>query len=145
MISLVERERLVKIVYQNHSQTNPERTRAGCCVATGYYNEKSLPEICAYYQVSQDDGLYWWEYFGFNSELAKPAKRKKRKQSDIFAFLKENSGKKITVKQLVEECSISSPTAYKFINENPGWFKKVKRGVYEVVNADEERRKAKTK
>lgn len=145
MISLMERERLIKIVYQNHNLSNPELTRSGCCVATGYYYEKSLPEICAFYQIQESDALYWWEYFGFSNSLAKPVKKKKRKQSEIFEYLKSKAGSELTVKQLTEECSISSPTAYKFINENVGWFKKVRRGVYEVVNADEERRKAKTK
>lgn len=96
--------------------------------------------------ISEEDGLYWWNHFGFNEEMSKTTKKKsKNKSADIFNYLKSKAGQEITVKQFTEECSISSPTAYKFINENIGWFKKVKRGVYEVVDADEERRKAKTK
>jgi len=96
--------------------------------------------------ISEEDGRYWWDQFGFNEEMSKPTKKRtKSKTSDIFDYLKSKAGQEITVKQFTEECSISSPTAYKFINENVGWFKKVKRGLYEVVDGDEERRKAKTK
>lgn len=145
MINSLERERLVKIVNRYHNSKNPELSRAGYCVIIGYSNEKSLSEICGFYQVQESDALYWWEYFGFNDSLAKPVKKKKRKQSDIFEYLKNNAGSEITVKQLTEECSISSPTAYKFINDNIGWFKKVKRGLYEIIDADEERKKEKAR
>lgn len=96
--------------------------------------------------IAEEDALYWWEHFGFDIDMSKPTKKKRKdKTNSILSFLKNNVGNEVTVKQLVEECSISSPTAYKFINENIGWFKKARRGVYEVVDADEERRKAKTK
>ena len=146
MISFQEKEKLVKIVNHSYHPQRPERGRAGYCVIIGYYENKSLSEICSYYMISEEDGLYWWNHFGFNEEMSKTTKKKsKNKSADIFNYLKSKAGKEITVKQFTEECSISSPTAYKFINENIGWFKKVKRGVYEVVDADEERRKAKTK
>lgn len=146
MISLQEREKLVKIVNHTRFPHRPERGRAGYCVIIGYYEGKSLSEICAYYMIAEEDALYWWEHFGFDIDMSKPTKKKRKdKTNSILSFLKNNVGNEVTVKQLVEECSISSPTAYKFINENIGWFKKVRRGVYEVVDADEERRKAKTK
>jgi len=146
MISFQEKEKLVKIVNHSYHPQRPERGRAGYCVIIGYYENKSLSEICSYYMISEEDGLYWWNHFGFNEEMSKTTKKKsKNKSADIFNYLKSKAGQEITVKQFTEECSISSPTAYKFINENIGWFKKVKRGVYEVVDADEERRKAKTK
>ena len=146
MISFQEKEKLVRIVNHSYHPQRPERGRAGYCVIIGYYENKSLSEICSYYMISEEDGLYWWNHFGFNEEMSKPTKKKsKNKSADIFNYLKSKAGQEITVKQFTEECSISSPTAYKFINENIGWFKKVKRGVYEVVDADEERRKAKTK
>jgi len=143
MISLQEKERLVKIVNHSHHPDRPERGRAGYCVATGYYNEKSLAEICAYYQVAEEDALYWWEYFGFDLSMAKPTKKKRTKQNDIFDYLKKIVGSEITVKQLSEDCNISTPTAYKFLGDNAGWFKKVKRGVYVVIDADKERHDAK--
>jgi len=146
MISFQEKEKLVKIVNHSYHPQRPERGRAGYCVIIGYYENKSLSEICSYYMISEEDGLYWWNHFGFNEEMSKTTKKKsKNKSANIFNYLKSKAGQEITVKQFTEECSISSPTAYKFINENIGWFKKVKRGVYEVVDADEERRKAKTK
>jgi len=146
MISLQEKERLVKIVNHSYHPSNPERGRAGYCVIIGYYDNKPLSEICAYYMISEEDGLYWWNHFGFSEEMSKPTKKRGRnKSADIFNYLKNKAGEQVTVKQLTEECSISSPTAYKFINENIGWFKKVKRGIYEIVDGDEERRKAKTK
>ena len=146
MISFQEKERLVRIVNHSYHPHNPERGRAGYCVIIGYYDDKTLSEICAYYMISEEDGRYWWDHFGFNEEMSKPTKKRtKNKAADIFDYLKSKAGQEITVKQFTEECSISSPTAYKFINENVGWFKKVKRGLYEVVDGDEERRKAKTK
>jgi len=146
MISFQEKERLVRIVNQSYQPQKPEHGRAGYCVITGYYDGKSLSEICAYYMISEEDGRHWWDHFGFNEEMSKPTKKKsKNKASVIFDYLKKRAGEEVTVKQFTEECSISSPTAYKFINENVGWFKKVKRGVYEIVDGDEERRKAKAK
>lgn len=146
MISLQEKEKLIKIVNHSRFPHRPERGRAGYCVITGYYDNKTLSEVCAYYMISEEDGLYWWNHFGFSEEMSKPTqKRSKNRNADIFNYLKEKTGEEITVKQFTEECSISSPTAYKFINENVGWFKKVKRGIYEIVDGDEERRKAKAK
>ena len=146
MISLQEKERLIKIVNQNHQSKQAELSRAGCCVVTGYYESKTLAEICAYYMVRQEDGLHWWNYFGFNSEMSKAVKKKRKdKANSIVSYLKGNVGKKVTANDIAENCSISSPTVYKFINDNAGWFKKIKRGLYEVVDAEDERRKAKAK
>jgi predicted transcriptional regulator len=139
----VEKERLVKIVNHSYNPDRPELGRAGYCVAIGYFNEKSLKEICAYYQVSEEDALYWWEYFGFDKNKAQPERKRRTKQNDIFTYLKDHVDEEITVKKLSEDCNISNPTAYKFLGDNAGWFKKVKRGVYQVVNAEEERKNAK--
>lgn len=146
MISLQEKERLVKIVNQNHHLQKPELSRAGYCVITGYYDSKTLAEICAYYMVGQEDAMHWWNYFGFNSEMSKTTKKKRKdKANSVVSYLKDNVGNEITANDIAENCSISLPTVYKFINDNAGWFKKVKRGLYEVVDAEDERRKAKAK
>jgi hypothetical protein len=143
MISLVEKERLVKIVNHSYHPDQPERGRAGYCVVIGYFNEKSFKEICSYYQVSEEDASYWWEYFGFDKTKVQPERKRRAKQNDIFLYLKNHVGEEITVKTLSEDCGISNPTAYKFLSDNIGWFKKIKRGVYEVIDAEEERKNAK--
>lgn len=142
MISLQEKEKLVKIVNHNYTPHKPELGRAGYCVITGYYNEKSLPEICKFYQVSEEDAQYWWDKFEFDSSMAQPSKRRKSKKSEIFEFLKANVGEVLATKEIADACEISMPTMYNFINSNIGWFKKIKRGVYEIVDADEERKAA---
>ena len=74
--------------------------------------------------------------------MAKPTKKRSSKKNEIFEFLKGNIGEVLTPTEIAEACEISMPTMYNFINSNIGWFKKVKRGVYEIVNADEERKAA---
>jgi hypothetical protein len=133
----------MKIVNAQHSLKNSEKTRAGASVIVGFKDEKSLKQIIAHYQINEDDAKYWWEYFGFSGSSVEK-KTKTRKKNHIFEFLKENAGSEITVKDLCDKCSISQPTAYKFVNDNIGWFKKVKRGLYLIVDADEERKKAKS-
>ena len=142
MISLQEKERLVKIVNQSRFPHRPELGRAGYCVITGYFNEKPLQEICNFYSITKEDAQYWWDQFGFDSSMAKPTKKRGRKKDQIFEYLKSKVGEQLTPTQISEDCDVSMPTVYGFINSNIGWFKKVKRGVYEIVDADEERKQA---
>jgi len=144
MISLQEKERLVKVVNQRRSPHRPELGRAGLCVVTGYFNEKSLLEICNFYSITKEDAQYWWNEFGFDESMAKPVKKRSNKKQEIFYFIKQNVGETLTPAEIAEACEISMPTMYNFINSNIVWFKKVKRGVYEIVDADTERRKARS-
>lgn len=144
MISFQEQERLIKIVNAQHSSENSEKTRAGASVVVGYRDEKSLKQIIGHYQIKEEDAQYWWDFFGFATGKLE-TKTKTRKKNHIFEYLKENAGSQISVKDLCENCSISQPTAYKFINDNIGWFKKVKRGLYQIIDADEERKKEKAR
>lgn len=144
MISFQEKEKLVKIVNHRFSPQNSELGRAGYCIITGYYHQKSLHEICSFYSVSEEDAKYWWSEFGFNSSMANNIKKRSSKKSEMFEFLKGNIGESLTPAEIAEACEISMPTMYNFINSNIGWFKKIKRGVYEIVDADEERKKEKS-
>lgn len=74
--------------------------------------------------------------------MAKPTRKRSSKKNEIFEFLKGNIGEVLTPIEIAEACEISMPTMYNFINSNIGWFKKIKRGVYEIVDADEERKAA---
>jgi hypothetical protein len=142
MISLQEKERLIKLVNHSYNPQKPELGRAGYCVITGYFNEKSLQEICSFYSITEDDAKHWWNEFGFEASMAKPTRKRSSKKNEIFEFLKGNIGEVLTPTEIAEACEISMPTMYNFINSNIGWFKKVKRGVYEIVDADEERKAA---
>jgi predicted XRE-type DNA-binding protein len=144
MISLQEKERLVKIVNQSRFPHRPELGRAGLCVVTGYFNEKSLLEICNFYSITKEDAQYWWNEFGFDKSMAKPVKKRSNKKEEIIYFIKQNIGETLTPAEIAEACEISMPTMYNFINSNIGYFKKVKRGVYEIVDAENERRKARS-
>jgi N-acetylglutamate synthase-like GNAT family acetyltransferase len=144
MISLQEKERLVKIVNQSRFPHRPELGRAGLCVVTGYFNEKSLLEICNFYSITKEDAQYWWNEFGFDESMAKPVKKRGNKQQEVLYFIKQNIGETLTPAEIAEACEISMPTMYNFISSNIGWFKKVKRGVYEIVDAETERRKARS-
>jgi len=143
MISLVEKEKLVQIVNHTYNPNRPEIGRAGYCVITGYYNGKSLPEICSFYSITEKDAQYWWDQFGFDSSMTKQTTKRSTKKKEMFLFLEQNVGEVLTPSEIAEACEISMPTMYNFINSNIGWFKKVRRGVYEIVNGDEERKKEK--
>jgi len=143
MISFAEKEKLVQIVNRSYNPHRPEIGRAGYCVIIGYYNEKSLKEICNFYSITEEDAYYWWNHFGFDTTKAKVKSKRSHKKNAIFDYLKKNVGNNLTPAEIADACEISMPTMYNFINSNIGWFKKVKRGLYEVVDADEERKKEK--
>jgi predicted transcriptional regulator of viral defense system len=76
--------------------------------------------------------------------MAKPVKKRSNKKEEVIYFIKQNIGETLTPAEIAEACEISMPTMYNFINSNIGYFKKVKRGVYEIVDAENERRKARS-
>lgn len=151
MISFQKKESLIKTVNSeikkiSKNLKNPEYlselARAGYSTATGLYYEKSIKEISTFYNVSIENIEYWLNHFNIEAEM-KTVKPRKRKKNDIFNWLKENVDNEITAKDISENCNISMPTVYNFINSNIGWFKKVRRGTYLIVDADKERLAAK--
>lgn len=67
---------------------------------------------------------------------------RKGKMQNVYSWLDKNPGQTITTQQFAEIASLSYPTVLKFIDTNPQYFRKIKRGQYEVRNPKEERQEA---
>ena len=133
MLSIQEAEKLIQKIPRGIS---PESHRAACSIVTGVKDGKSLKEIITYYWLSNELAQEWWDFFNFSE--VRPLEKKKRgaKTSKLDGFIKSNIGKTVTPKQVSEEVGISLPTFYNFYNANRGFFKKVKRGEFEIINPD---------
>lgn len=142
MITRKELDSLIKSLPRNISQ---EEWRTAACVATGVSYDKSLPDIIKTYSINSEVAKKWWNQFNFNDfGSPEPTKKKKGKTSQVLSdFVKNNIGKTITANLIADECKVSLPTVYNFINSNRSWFKKVGRGLYLVLDAEEERKNAK--
>jgi hypothetical protein len=57
-----------------------------------------------------------------------------------MAWLEEHTYEHITTTQLAEQMDVSDATARKFVENNPFFFRTVKRGVWEIRNPKEDRR-----
>ena len=79
------------------------------------------------------------DMFNFKERMVKQMTGRKSKQDNIVNFLNGNVGKVVTPVQLATDVQISLPTFYNFYNANRGYFKKVKRGHFEILNPKEER------
>lgn len=110
---------------------------------TGVKDGKSLKEITTYYWLSDELAQEWWDFFNFSD--VRPVEKKKRgaKTSKLDIFIKSNIGKTLKSTEIIEQCEITTPTLYNYINANRGYFKKVSRGTYEIINPDLERRASK--
>jgi hypothetical protein len=142
MITRIELDRLIKSLPSNGLEDDEWRTAAS--VATGVYYEKNLPDIIKFYSLKQELATKWWDRFNFSDVgLLKETSRKSKPQKILELYIKENIGKEVTVKILSEECKVSLPTVYSFIDSHRHWFKKLSRGKYEIIDADKEREMAK--
>lgn len=140
MLSIQEAEKLIQRIPSNIS---PESRRAACSIITGVKDGKSLKEITTYYWLSNELAQEWWDFFNFSD--VRPVEKKKRgaKTSKLDIFIKSNIGKTLKSTEIIEQCEITTPTLYNYINANRGYFKKVSRGTYEIINPDLERRASK--
>lgn len=116
-----------------------EDRRAAYAVITGLREDKTAAQICAYYSVSKDLVQKWYEFFAISDIPAQAKGRRGRKGKDLTGYVKSNIGKTVTPKEVVEALGISLPTFYNFYNANRGYFKKIKRGEFEIINPDEQR------
>ena len=121
------------------SGTVGEDLRTAYSIITGIKDDKNISQIITYYSLSKEDALKWYEFFSFESENTNTSSRKGRKGKDLIGYVKLNVGKTVTPKSVVEELGISLPTFYNFYNANRGFFKKVKRGEFEIVDPNLER------
>lgn len=61
------------------------------------------------------------------------------KHKNIYEWLDANAGDTITTQEFADIAELSYPTTLKFIETNPQYFRKLKRGHYEIRNPKAER------
>lgn len=115
-----------------------DRVRLRYCRQTA--PEMSNAELARYYNFNI---AFVNEVLGVDSSA--PVKRSKRPDWLALArgFADENAGSEVNATKLVETIGCSLPTAYKTIDALPNSFHKVKRGVWQCRNEQEDRRNAK--
>ena len=128
-----------KLISMIPADVTGEERRAAYSVITGLREDKTAAQISAYYSVSKDLIQKWYDFFSITDIPAQTKGRRGRKGKDLTGYVKSNVGKTVTPKEVVETLGISLPTFYNFYNANRGYFKKIKRGEFEIVNPDEQR------
>jgi hypothetical protein len=68
-----------------------------------------------------------------------PKVKRADKYDSVYKWLDENPGTQVTTQELCDVSEMSYPTTLKFIDNNPQYFRKIKRGTYEVRNPKAER------
>ena len=117
--------------------TDGEERRAAYATITGFKDDKSINEIASYYSLQQDNVVYWWNFFNFSSSEKKVVGKRGSKTKKIEDYLSANIGKEVTPVQVATEIGMSLPTFYNYMNANRHLFRKVKRGVFEILNPKE--------
>jgi hypothetical protein len=142
MISRIELDRLIKSLPKEGLVD--DEWRAAASVATGVFHEKNLPDIIKFYSLNESLAKKWWDRFNFSDiGLAREKSKKSKPQIILDSYVKNNIGQTVTVKLLAEDCDVSTPTIYSYLDSNRHWFKKISRGTYEIIDAEKEREKAK--
>ncbi len=118
--------------------SNNERTASS--VIFGYYKGWSFAKTVRYYNLDTETAEKYWKRFNFKiKEGGQTMSRTKTKQNNIVSYLEKNVGQVVTPAKVSTDVSISLPTFYNFYNANRQFFKKVKRGQFEIVNPKEQR------
>jgi hypothetical protein len=118
--------------------------RIAASVFYGYHKGWNLSKIIKSYSLPQEAAQQIWNKFNFSeSTVTEKKTRTRSKQNAIVDFLNTNSGKVITPADLAKDLNISLPTFYNFYNANRHYFKKVQRGVFEILNPQVERASSK--
>jgi hypothetical protein len=140
MLSLQEAEVLIKRI---PGQISPEDRRAACSIIIGFRDGKSLGEITRYYWLESQLALKWWDFFNFSE--VRPIEKQKRgvKTSKLDEFIKSNIGKELKSSEIIDKCEITTPTFYNYLNANRGYFKKISRGSYLILDPALERKQDK--
>lgn len=140
MLSFQEAEKLINKIPQN---IDNEDRRAACSVITGVRDDKPLSDIIKYYWLPEETAKKWWDFFGFSDIKATERKKRGIKTAKLDSFIKSNIGKTFTSNELIEKCEITTPTLYNYINANRGYFKKISRGTYLILDPEAERKQEK--
>jgi hypothetical protein len=142
MITRIQLDSLIKSLPKTGLKDDEWRTAAS--VATGAFYEKNLPEIIKFYSLNTDLATKWWDNFNLSEiGLSKESNKRTKPQKVLDSYIRDNIGKTVNVKTLSEECEVSNPTVYSFIDSNRHWFKKIARGKYEIIDAEKERENSK--
>lgn len=111
---------------------------------TGAKNGMSATETAKFYSIGVPFVQECWSKYGLTTEtLPTSTGKRSDKNNAIKKFLGSNIGKTIKPQDLVDASGISMPTFYNFYNANRGYFKKVKRGQFEIIDPNTERNKDK--
>jgi hypothetical protein len=113
--------------------------REAASVIYGHYRGWSPSKTIKYYSIDEQIYSKYAELFKFKEKVVNQVSGRKSKQDNIVNFLNGNVGKVITPVQLATDVEISLPTFYNFYNANRSYFKKVKRGHFEIVDPKVER------
>jgi len=138
MLTRAQIDSYVKEVPEN---IDADERRAAYATITGFGEDKSVAEIAQYYSLTRDVVIKWMDYFEFTTQKLEATAKRSSKSKKIESYLKDNVGKTVTPKQVAEEVGMSLPTFYNFYNANRSYFKKVKRGEFEILDPKAERSK----
>jgi len=118
----------------------PVAERTASAVIFGYYRGWNFSKTVKYYNLEEGTATNFWKHFNFKlKEGGKTMSRTKTKQNNIVRYLEKNVGQVVTPTKVSTDVSISLPTFYNFYNANRQFFKKVKRGQFEIINPKEQR------
>lgn len=68
-----------------------------------------------------------------------PKVKRSSKYNAVYQWLDDNPGAEVTTQDFCDVTEMSYPTTLKFIENNPQYFSKIKRGVYKVRDPKAER------
>jgi len=129
-----------KLISTIKSAMDPATERTASAVIYGYYKGWNLAKTVRYYNLEEAAATNFWKKFNFKiKEGGQIMGRTKTKQNNIVNYLEKNVGQVVTPAKVSTDVSISLPTFYNFYNANRQFFKKVKRGQFEIVNPKEQR------
>jgi hypothetical protein len=141
LINEVELEKIyTKLIGTIKSTMDPATERTASSIIYGYYKGWNLAKTIKYYNLEEETAKTFWKQFNFKiKEGGQTMSRTKTKQNNIVNYLEKNVGQVVTPAKVSTDVSISLPTFYNFYNANRQFFKKVKRGQFEIVNPKEQR------
>jgi hypothetical protein len=122
---------IAKVPVDNH--------REAASVIYGYHKQWAPSKTIKHYNLSEDVYTYYADLFNFAERGGNIMAGRKSKQDNIVNFLTGNVGKVVTPVEVATNVAISLPTFYNFYNANRGYFRKVKRGHFEIVDPKVER------
>lgn len=129
-----------KYIQMIPEETFGEDRRASYAVISGYRDGKTEAQIASYYSLDINLVNKWYSFFNFKNKPTSPGRgRKNGKKNVLNSFVKDNVGKTVTPKDIARDLQISLPTFYNFYNENRHFFKKVKRGEFQIVDPSSNR------